>query len=191
MTKHAKAATVRSLQKKPFNMVIIVFGLPGSGKSYFASRLAGMMRAVHINSDHLRKEMFHQRSYTDREKAVVYNEMLKKAKEAIGQNKNVVLDATFHRNEKRELFEAEIKGEARVFFIEMIADEAMIMQRLKKERPDSEANFEVYKKIQRQWEPLRASHLILESTNTNADAMLQKAAQYLRNDKGPDQQIGI
>lgn len=168
-------------------MVIIVFGLPGSGKSYFASRLAGMMQAVHINSDRLRKEMFHQRSYTDREKAVVYNEMLKKAKEAIGQNKNVVLDATFHRNEKRELFEEEIKGEARVFFIEIAADEAMIMQRLKRERTDSEANFEVYKKILRQWEPLHASHLILESTNTNVDAMLQKAAQYLRNDKGPDQ----
>lgn len=168
-------------------MVIIVFGLPGSGKSYFASRLAGMMQAVHINSDRLRKEMFPQRSYTDREKGVVYNEMLKKAKEAIAQNKNVVLDATFHSNEKRALFEEAIKGEARVFFIEIIADEALIMQRLKKERPESEADFEVYKKIRQQWEPLNASHLILESTNANADAMLLEAAQYLKHDKGPDQ----
>ncbi len=168
-------------------MVIIVFGLPGSGKSYFASRLAGMMQAVHINSDRLRKEMFHQGSYTDSEKAVVYNEMLKKAKEAIGQNKNVVLDATFHRSETRELFGMEIEGEAGIFFIEVVADEGLIMQRLKKERPDSEADFEVYKKILQQWEPLHASHLILESTNANADAMLQKAAQYLKHDKGPDQ----
>ncbi|HRP54787.1 AAA family ATPase [Agriterribacter sp.] len=168
-------------------MVIIVFGLPGSGKSYFASRLADMMHAVHINSDLLRKEMFRERSYTDTEKAFVYSEMLQQAKAATGQNRNVVLDATFHRNETRELFVAGIKDETGIFFIEVVADERTIMQRLKKERPDSEANFEVYKSIRQQWEPLNAPHLILESTNKNIGAMLQKATQYLKNDDGADQ----
>jgi predicted kinase len=168
-------------------MVVIVFGLPGSGKSYFASRLAGMICADHISSDRLRKEMLQERSYSDMEKAFVYSVMLRKTKEAIGQNRNVVLDATFHKKETRDLFVQEITGKTSVFFIEVVASEERIRQRLKKERPDSEADFEVYKKILQQWEPLSASHLTLESTDGNADAMLEKAAQYLKNDKGPGQ----
>ena len=38
-------------------MVVIVFGLPGSGKSYFASRLAGIISADYINSDRVRREI--------------------------------------------------------------------------------------------------------------------------------------
>lgn len=167
-------------------MVVIVFGLPGSGKSYLASRLAGMIRADYISSDRLRKEMLEKRSYTDTEKALVYSSMLLKMKEALRQNRNVVLDATFHKNKARELFAEEIKGKARVFFIEVVADEEIIRQRLKKKRPDSEADFKVYRKILQQWEPLHTSHLTLESTNSNLDIMLQKTIQYLNNDKGRD-----
>ena len=168
-------------------MVVIVFGLPGSGKSYFASQLAGMIYAEYINSDRLRKEMLQKRSYSDTEKAFVYNAMLQKAKEIIKQNRNVVLDATFYKNETRELFLHEIKAKTSIFFIEVFADEDIIRERLKKERPDSEADFEVYKKILQQWEPFNTYHLTLESTNNNLDTMLQKAAQFLNNDKGADQ----
>jgi len=35
-------------------MIIIVFGLPGSGKSYFASKLAERINARYINSDVIR-----------------------------------------------------------------------------------------------------------------------------------------
>lgn len=168
-------------------MVIIVFGLPGSGKSYFALELAGMIAADYINSDRLRKEMFHERSYSDAEKALVYNAMLQKTQEAISQNRNVVLDGTFYKSKIRELFVQGIAEKTSIFFIEVVADENTIRQRLKKERPDSEADFEVYKSIRRHWEPLSVSHLTLESTDSNVDTMLQKAVQYLKNDKGPDQ----
>lgn len=168
-------------------MVVIVFGLPGSGKSFFASRLADMISADHINSDRLRKEILRERNYTDTEKALVYSTMLQKTKEAIEQNRNIVLDATFHKNSTRALFIEEIKDKTNVFFIEVLADENIIRQRLKRKRPDSEADFDVYKKILQQWEPFKASHLTLESTDSNLDAMLQEAAQYLNNDKRPDQ----
>jgi len=38
-------------------MIIIVCGLPGSGKSFFAHRLAAKLDALHISSDKTRKEM--------------------------------------------------------------------------------------------------------------------------------------
>ena len=83
-------------------MVILVLGLPGSGKSYFAERLAQKIRAEYFNSDQIRKEMFADRTYSDLEKARVYEALLKKMQEAIDKEKDVVLDATFYKNKIRE-----------------------------------------------------------------------------------------
>ncbi len=174
-----------SLQIKGAGMIIIVFGLPGSGKSYFAERLAKMTGAEYVNSDRLRKQMFSSRKYTEKEKNAVYNAMLAKLKEAVLQEKSILLDATFHKEKTRRPFINEAGGEKKIVFIEVQADENIIWDRLKKLRPDSEADFEIYQIIKQQWEPLNGPHLLLESTNNNIEDMLQKAAVYLHqyNDK--------
>lgn len=170
-------------------MVIIVFGLPGSGKSYFASRLAKSMHAVYLNSDRIRKEMFEQRTYSPREKKAVYGQMLLGLRKALKQRKNVVLDATFHKTVTRELFIKEMAGKGAIRFIEVRAAESIIRERLRKERPDSEADLPVYQRICLAYEPLAEPHLVLKSTNENIDAMLLKAAEYLKktNDNSADQ----
>ena len=84
------------MQIKIDRMIIIVLGLPGSGKSYFASRFAKLIHADYINSDRIRKSMFPARSYSEREKASVYNEMLELMRQAIRQDKDLKL-----RNDKR------------------------------------------------------------------------------------------
>lgn len=175
--------------KIKFNMVVVVFGLPGAGKSYVASRLAKMIGADYISSDWIRREMFKDRVYSEREKAAVYNVMLSKMMEAVNQHRNVVLDATFHKNETRRLFVQAMEGIGGIYFIEVRASENIIRERLKRERPDSEADFEIYKFISHQSEPLNDPHLLLESTDENIANMLQKAADYLkrRDDKGTNQ----
>ncbi len=166
-------------------MIIIVFGLPGSGKSYFASHLASMINAEYINSDIVRKKLFHERTYSEQEKLFVYNEMLTQMKEAVGQNRNVVLDATFSGNNIRQKFVEGAKDVNDIIFIEVAAEESVIRKRLEKAREDSEADFEVYKKIKNEWEPLHQDHLILQSTDDNIREMLEKTADYLhlKNDK--------
>lgn len=161
-------------------MVTIVFGLPGSGKSYFASRLADMLRAEYINSDLVRKQMLSKKTYSEKEKLSVYDTMLEKMKTPLRQNKDVVLDATFYKREIRSKFMDEVKGQEEIFFIEVRANFPLTRERLKIHRPDSDADFEVYKKIKKQWEPFEADHLILQSTNVNITEMLQIASDYLK-----------
>ena len=165
-------------------LLIFVSGLPGSGKSYFASRLSEKIGALYVSSDELRKEMFPSRTYSAVEKAKVYQAMLEKMKRAIIQKKNLVLDATFHRNETRQLFAENAKRNALLYFIELQADQDVTKERLKKRRPYSEADYEVHRLIRQKWEPLEKPHLTLESTNENIAYMLEKATQYLNNDKG-------
>jgi len=170
-------------------MVVIVFGLPGSGKSFFASRLAEKIHAEYVNSDRVRKELFEKRDYSDEEKKAVYRKMLESMNEAIDLNQDLVLDATFHKKETRDLFVNEMSKKESLFFIEVQADESTIRERLKEKRPYSEADYDVYKKISQKNEPLATPHLILQSTNDNIAAMLEKAMAYLKlkNDESGDQ----
>jgi len=164
-------------------MIVIVLGLPGSGKSYFASRLAEVIQADYINSDQVRKEMFSKRMYSEQEKGAVYNAMLEKMKSVVQLNKDLVIDATFHREDSRQLFIRQLRGKAKFFFIEITANPDLIRRRLKKERPFSEADFEVYELTRQQWQPVREPHLSLESTDENIDYMLDRAVNYLRPKK--------
>ncbi len=165
-------------------MVVIVMGLPGSGKSYFAERLAEKINAEYISSDRLRKELFQKRTYSKAEKDRVYKEMLHRMQVAREHKKYVVLDATFHEKETRDVFLERTGKEA--FLIEVQASEALIRQRLKKSRPYSEADFEVYELIRTKWNALEQPYLILHSTDDNIDDMLTKALEYLSNDTGTD-----
>lgn len=161
-------------------MIVIVFGLPGSGKSYFATNLANMIKAVYINSDRVRRSLFAVRKYSTIEKQSVYDEMVMQMNKALQQHENVVLDATFYTNNIRKKFLDAGNKINNIIFIEVKADESLIKERLNRPRKDSEANFEVYKKIKKQWEPLDTDHLILQSTDDNITEMLEKTAAYLQ-----------
>ena len=166
-------------------MIFIVFGLPGSGKSFFAEHFATEMNAKYISSDTLRKEIFDKRTYTAKEKEMVYDEMLLQTIKETQQNKNVVLDATFYKKAIRKKFIDELENFDEVIFIEVRAVESLIKERVQKVRENSEADFEVYKKMKTEWEALMEEHLILESTNDNIKEMLEKTSHYLNitNDK--------
>ena len=157
-------------------MIIVVFGLPGSGKSYFAERLANRIGAQYINSDGVRMKMFPFRTYSQMEKNAVYEEMLRRMKIYIDQNKDLVLDATFHLRANREEF---IRAAGYIFFIEVVADESIITQRLEQKRVTSEADLNVYVKIKSQWEPFDEPHLVLQSETDNIESMLAKTLNIL------------
>lgn len=160
--------------------VVAVCGLPGSGKSYFAERLAEEMNAEYISSDIVRKEMYAERTYADEEKLSVYGEMNTRASRVAAEKKNVVLDATFYRNDVRDLLTDTYGPSLR--WIEVRADESIIRHRLDRPRKHSEADFQVYLKIKDAWEPLEQGHLTLISENDNIEEMLKEAMQYLRHD---------
>lgn len=164
-------------------MVIIVFGLPGSGKSFFASRLAAATGAAYINSDQLRKQIFTQPTYTEQEKNTVYQTMLQQTNILLLQNKWVVLDATFYTTSLRQQFMHGCSP-GTLLFIEVVADEKTALERVSKHRAYSDADAAVYTKIKQQWQPLEAQHLVLHSGVNNIQDMLTQATTYINTHDG-------
>ncbi len=161
-------------------MIVIVFGLPGSGKSYLASRLATRISAEYVSSDLERKKMFAKRNYSPEEKLLVYEDIFSRMRQALKEHKNMVLDATFYKHDIRKKFIDEAGKSGTIIFIEVEAKESLIRERLNRKREDSEADFKIYNIICSQWEPMHEEHLKLESTNDNIDDMLQQAAKYIK-----------
>jgi len=163
-------------------MIIVVFGLPGSGKSYFAQRLAYLLSARYENSDRIRRELFALRDYSAAEKNAVYDEILRRMLEAANRNEHIVLDATFYQEHMRERFIQSASGSGReVIFMEIVAEEDIVKSRLMKPREYSEADYAVYLRLKAIFEPFQGKHLVLESTNDNIEQMLSKAMAYIDN----------
>lgn len=162
-------------------MIILVAGLPGSGKSYFASRLAAHLEAVYISSDKVRKSFDGMGKYALEDKLSVYKGMGDLAEVSLYKGKTVVLDATFFLKSMRTLFFALAeKYSSTIHFIYIEADEDLIQKRVAKKRPDSEADFEVYKKIKNEFEAIDFPHLHLRSTDSNIAEMIEKARDYIQ-----------
>jgi predicted kinase len=165
-------------------MIIIVCGLPGSGKSMFAERLAERVGGLYINSDQVRLQLHASGKYSAEDKLVVYKEMLFQTTNALEENRDVIVDGTFYHHSLREMFLRLADAYHTVLeVIEIIADELLIAERLRKPRKYSEADFTVYEKVRDDFEGITMPHLTLESTNDNLDVMLKSAINYIERDR--------
>jgi predicted kinase len=166
-------------------IIVAVFGLPGSGKSFFAEQLALRLGVRQISSARVRLALSKQGRYDMQTKIAVYYEMLTRTEAALKEPATVVLDATFYKENIRDLFgDMAKKLDTVLYWIEIKAAEPVIKARLKKQRPDSEADFAVYRKIKQEFEPLAEAHLVLHSDQGNLMVMLDKALAYLQETYG-------
>src|SRR5215217_1931384 len=77
---------------RPF--VILLSGLPGSGKSFVGRLIAGQLSARIVENDSIRRKLFASRSYTASENRQVYRAALALIRDAVTNGHDVVFDAT-------------------------------------------------------------------------------------------------
>ncbi|MCR6641813.1 MAG: ATP-binding protein [Sporocytophaga sp.] len=161
-------------------MVIIISGLPGSGKSFFAEKLAKLINAEYLSSDIIRKELFSNPTYSKGEKEAVYEEMKIKMKVFLSEKKDVILDATFFKDRLRKSFcKVCIQHKTTCRIIIISASEEDIRQRTSHKRTFSDADYSVYLKMKDQFEMPETEFLELNSSKIDINLMLNKAVAYL------------
>jgi predicted kinase len=161
-------------------MIILVFGLPGSGKTFFSRHLKNGINACHLNTDIVRHEMNKGGQYDAKTKLEVYNRLMDKVAEKLNNGWNVIIDGTFHNQDRRkEIAEFASENGHDIYFIEIRASEQNIKKRLEKKREYSEADYEVYLQIKKEFDPYPEPHLVLWSDSQNIDEMVIMAKNYI------------
>lgn len=156
---------------RPF--LIMLSGLPGTGKSYLARRLSERLRAPTIETDFVRKTLFPQPSYSADESAIVHWVSRLLMHKLLARGVPVILDATNLIERQRELvYHVAEQAGARLVIVQTVAPEEVVRARLERRLTQrdpgdiSDATWSVYRRMAERQEPIRRPHLVV---NTSED----------------------
>ncbi len=146
-------------------MLIIIYGLPATGKTTIAKELSKRIRAEHLDTDIIRKELIKSPKYTYEEKLLVYNIIALLTKYLLKYT-NVIVSGTFYKEFLREKF-INIAREMnkRYYLIECVASENEIRKRMEHSREYSDADYNVYLMLKKEFEETKYERLRINTEN--------------------------
>ncbi|PXY36544.1 AAA family ATPase [Prauserella flavalba] len=171
--------------------LILVGGLPGTGKSSLSDALGERLGATVFNSDRVRKELaglapgqsaaaafeegIYDRAHTER----AYTELLRRAGERLGLGETVVLDASWTAPEPRTAA-ADLADRSHSTLVELECQAPMATTRARlaaRSRSVSDATPEIAEHLARRVKPWPSAHRVL--TAGTVDDSLTQAMAYL------------
>lgn len=112
-------------------LLIMLYGLPGSGKTHFAAEMAKHMQAAHVQADRIRYELFEQPRYDKQEDEIVSHLMGYMTEEFLSAGVNVIFDANMNRLvDRRALRDTARKLKAETLLIWLQIDKESAVQRI-------------------------------------------------------------
>jgi aminoglycoside phosphotransferase family enzyme/predicted kinase len=149
-------------------MLIVVAGLPGTGKTSVAKQLAAEIGAVLLSTDAIRRRVVREPGHTVKKRRQVYEELFDLAQGLLQKEKDVILDGTFFRAEwRRRASQLARRQDLRFFLLEIVCPEHIVRRRIERrfKRKDdfSEADFRVHKIMQSRFEPIGEPHDVLDT----------------------------
>jgi predicted kinase len=114
-------------------LLIMLYGYPGSGKSYVARQLSNHIQAAHIQGDRIRYELFEKPYYDKQENAIITQLMDYMTQEFLSAGISVIYDTNALRAAQRHsLREVARKVHAKPLVIWLQIDTNSALTRTKK-----------------------------------------------------------
>lgn len=131
---------------------IVVSGLPGTGKSYFCSKLAERLSFLILESDALRKVLFPSPSYDSEESSRLFRAVHLLIERLLKKGVSLILDATNLSERYREhLYSIVDRLDVKLILVQVEAPPEVVYERLRarRENPESksDAGWEVYQRM--------------------------------------------
>lgn len=155
--------------------LILMAGLPGSGKSTFARRLAAATGAIVLESDAIRQLLFAGPTHQANESRALFAAIFEAAGNLLRGGHSVIIDATnLKRSDRHPAHELASKTGTRVVIVETMAPEAVILDRLGRRaagldcEDHSLAGVAVYRHMAEEAQPIAEDHWQIDTSDERA-----------------------
>lgn len=151
--------------------LIVVSGLPGTGKSHFSRMLAERLPLLTLESDALRKVIFPSPAYTSQESSRLFRAIHHLIEGLLKKGVSLVLDATNLSEPYRErLYNIADRLNAKLIIVRVEAPSNLVKERLEaraeagKPEDHSEAGWAVYQKMKPAVQTIRRNHFAVDTS---------------------------
>ena len=160
--------------------LVILCGLPGTGKSHFARELARRAPFVWLSSDRTRKLLVDRPSYSRREHRRVFSAMNVLTRGYLRDGYSVVFDATnLNENVRQPLYESANEVGVEPLIIRFTAPSELVRRRLSDraegvgEAAESDATWDVYSRMAVADQPVPRPHLLVGGPEETEAVLLE------------------
>lgn len=152
-------------------VLIVVSGLPGTGKSYFSRKLAERLSSVIVESDALRKTLSTSPTYSAEESQRLFCACHSLIEELLRSGISVILDATNLVEHHREhLYRIAQRLGVKLIVVQVEAPRELVRQRLQNRaegvdfQDKSEAGWSVYQRMRTRVERIRRNYFAVDTS---------------------------
>ena len=167
-------------------VMVVISGLPGSGKSYFSRRLVSQVPLLVLESDTLRKVLFPNPSYTSTESARLFRASHALIDDLLRQGTSILLDATnLVEGHRERLYHIADQVGVKLILIYLKAPPGVVYERLKgrSEGVDPEdkssADWQVYQRMYSTAEAIKRNHFVVD-TSSDISPAIAKVVREIR-----------
>lgn len=164
---------------------VAVSGLPGSGKSYFCSKLAERLPFAILESDALRKVLFSTPDYSAKESQRLFRAVHSLIERLLERGVSLILDATNLSEQNREyLYSIAERSGVKLILVRVEAPDEVVRQRMKsrQENPESksDADWVIYQRMKSSVEKIRRKHYVVD-TSRDITPVLDKIVREMKH----------
>jgi len=153
-------------------LLIMLCGLPGSGKSHLARSLVEVLPFVVIESDQVRKLLFPECRYTGEESYWVHRTCHALMTKLLKKGVRVIYDATnLHERHRELVYRLADKEGAKLLIVKTVVPEGVAWARLggrhdesQDDHDVSDADWEVYERMARKAEPIGRNYVVVDTS---------------------------
>lgn len=169
--------------------MIVLIGLPGSGKSHLAREIKRRIPAVILDSDALRQALFADPKHTMKEHARLFPAIHVLMARLLERGVSIIVDATnLKEANRRPFYEIAEEHGAKVALVRVWAPKRVIRERLMHRgrganaADRSTATLDIYEKMRADAEPIRRRHLSVDTSKELGPAV-DKIVRHLSASK--------
>jgi len=166
-------------------VLVVISGLPGTGKSYFCGKLAEKLPFAVLESDALRKILFSPPDYSSKESSRLFPAIHRLIERLLKRGIHLILDATNLSERHREyLYSITDRLDAKLVLVRVEAPPQVVRQRLETRLENSggnsDADWAVYMRMRSLTQKISRKHYAVD-TSRDITSVLERIVKEVRH----------